>query len=111
MKNIENYIFGAIAVALVLGIVLPLYLMVRPYTAEKLASMKLNCESNGQMLYVDSRGVQAYCKEKPDEVKECIRLWVESVDEKYNNPDTVSNLHDTSYADVVKQCEETFGSR
>lgn len=45
-----------------------------------------------------------------DKVQRCIENYVDAIDEKYNNPDTVSNLREANYNEVVKTCQETFWS-
>lgn len=40
----------------------------------------------------------------------CVREYTNGLDEKYNNPDTVSNMQDEDYSSVVKTCNEIFGS-
>ena len=39
---------------------------------------------------------------------ECIREYTDWLDEKYNNPDNVSNLKEDDYSQVVKTCNEIF---
>lgn len=41
----------------------------------------------------------------------CIRGYTTWIDEKYNNPDTVSNLSEDNYSQVVKTCKEVFGNK
>ena len=41
-------------------------------------------------------------------VMECIREYTEVIDEKYNNPDHVTNLIEDDYSNVVKTCNEIF---
>lgn len=43
-----------------------------------------------------------------ENVKMCINKYIDAIDEKYNNPDTVSNLAEDDYSKVVKTCNETF---
>lgn len=45
------------------------------------------------------------------QIEKCIGKYVDSIDEKYNNPDTVSNLKDSSFSDAVKTCNEVFGNK
>lgn len=42
------------------------------------------------------------------QVMKCIREYTNWIDEKYNNPDTVSNLREDEYSNVVKACNEIF---
>ena len=49
-------------------------------------------------------------KEKTDKVFDCIKEYTNWLDEKYNNPDTVSDLREDNYSQVVKTCNETFGN-
>lgn len=46
-----------------------------------------------------------------DPVMVCIREYTTWIDEKYNNPDTVSNLSEDNYSQVVKTCKEVFGNK
>jgi len=39
---------------------------------------------------------------------ECIREYTNWLDEKYNNPDHVTNLREDDYSEVVKTCNEIF---
>lgn len=39
---------------------------------------------------------------------DCIREYTEWLDEKYNNPDNVSNLREDDYSQVVRTCNEIF---
>lgn len=84
------------------------YEMFRSYTDEEIREMRSNCASSGGSLQLSASGTSAWCVDKKDPVENCIKMWVDSVDEKYNNPDTVSDLRESEYQDVVKQCEETF---
>lgn len=47
-------------------------------------------------------------KQKETPVMECIREYTDWIDEKYNNLDTVTNLREDAYSNVVKVCNETF---
>lgn len=38
----------------------------------------------------------------------CIREYTRWLDEKYNNPDTVSDLREDEFSKVVKTCNEVF---
>lgn len=112
MKNI----FSAVAqVAVVLAVLFAFgwffYNLFSPYTAEEIAIKKERCAVGGQDLYVDANGLRADCVKKKDSVSDCLDRWVSAIDEKYNNPDTVSDLRDTEYDKVVRQCQETFGTK
>ena len=52
-----------------------------------------------------------YKETNEDKVMDCIREYTNSIDEKYNNPDTVSNLTEDNYSQVVKTCNEIFGNK
>ena len=45
---------------------------------------------------------------KEDKVMNCIKEYTNWIDEKYHNPDTVSNLREDDYSNVVKTCKEIF---
>ena len=48
---------------------------------------------------------------KEDKVQTCIDKYIDAIDEKYNNPDTVSDLREDDYSNVVRTCNEVFGTR
>jgi len=43
-----------------------------------------------------------------DKVMKCIKEYTNGLDEKYNNPDHVTNLREDEYSNVVKTCNEIF---
>jgi hypothetical protein len=45
----------------------------------------------------------------PDKVQNCIADYIKTIDEKYNNPDIVSDLREDDYSKVVRTCQEVFG--
>ncbi len=49
-----------------------------------------------------------FCRNKEDKVRNCIQQYIDSIDEKYNNPDTVSSLQEDNFSNVVKTCNEVF---
>lgn len=42
---------------------------------------------------------------------DCIRKYNESIENKYNNPDTVSDLREDNFSNAVKTCNEVFGKK
>ncbi len=44
-------------------------------------------------------------------VMDCIKEYTNWLDEKYNNPDTVTNLREDNYSNVVKTCNEIFWNK
>ena len=50
------------------------------------------------------------CVDNNKLINECIDKYIDWIDEKYNNPDTVSNLREDNYSQVVKTCNEIFGN-
>jgi len=67
------------------------------------------CEELWVSYWISTAG-NVHCKgNKQDKVMECIREYTNWIDEKYNNPDTVSNLREDRYSQVVKTCNEIFG--
>lgn len=80
-------------------------------TQQEIEDTKKICDINGERVYINDFG-SPICISKQSEfwVEDCIRKYVDSIDEKYNNPDTVSNLREDNYSQVVKTCNETFGS-
>ena len=45
---------------------------------------------------------------QPNPIMKCIREYTNWIDEKYNNPDTVTNLREDNYSNVVRTCNEIF---
>lgn len=71
-------------------------------------AMKPVCDAQNRETAVDS--TWAYCSSyKDNTVSACIDKYIESIDEKYNNPDTVSQLQDSNFSEAVKTCNEVFG--
>lgn len=48
---------------------------------------------------------------KEDKVMNCIKEYTRWLDEKYNNPDTVTDLREDDYSNVVKTCNEIFWNK
>jgi hypothetical protein len=49
------------------------------------------------------------CNTIPEnKVFDCIEEYTRWIQKKYNNPDTVNNLREESYAEVVKTCNDIF---
>ena len=44
-------------------------------------------------------------------VMDCIKEYTNWLDEKYNNPDHVTNLREDNYSNVVKTCNEIFWTK
>lgn len=114
MKELIASVSVAIGVILLFVLILSplaylIYEMERPYTEDERASMEENCRLSGKQLIINADGNMGYCEKS--KVETCIDTWVRSVDEKYDNPDTVSDLRETEYDNVVKQCQETFGDK
>ncbi len=66
------------------------------------------CDINWEVVNVASNW-RLWCNYKKDPVMDCVREYRNGLDEKYNNPDTVSNMQDEDYSSVVKACNEIFG--
>ena len=78
-------------------------------TKEEVVKQKEICDiSNMETI---SNGVSVYCSYRTDPVLLCIKEYTNWIDEKYNNPDTVSNLREDNYSQVVKICKEVFGNK
>lgn len=81
-------------------------------TDEEIAKQKRICDINGQVVHIwDSPSYNLWCQSKDNEVMECIRKYNTSIENKYNNPDTVSDLREDNYSNVVKTCNEVFGKK
>ena len=84
------------------------------------AKQKL-CDINWEIVRYDELFIDSlYCtsktkaKIKPkvrDKVMDCIREYTEGIDQKYNNPDHVTNLREDQYSNVVKTCNDIFGEK
>lgn len=77
-------------------------------TKDELKEYKKNCEDFGSQFRISRDWKDWVCETKPDKVMECIREYTYWLDEKYNNPDNVSNLKEDDYSQVVKTCNEIF---
>lgn len=96
---------------LILLLAIPLASCSAPTQQEQYEYRKI-CEVNGEQLYItNSPNFHMICKRKDDKVFDCIQKYIEAMDEKYNNPDIVSQLQEDNYSQVVKTCNETFGSK
>ena len=83
-------------------------------TPQEIDEWKKYCQSVWQnfRLHEDSIFWDVYyCDEKPNKVLECIQEYTKWLDEKYNNPDTVSDLVEENYSQVVKTCNEIFNNK
>ena len=77
---------------------------------KEMQDMKPLCEAQGKEVQFDAIGVwQVYCIE--NKVQVCINKYIASIRSKYDNPDTVSNLSDSSFSEAVKTCNEVFGKK
>lgn len=64
-----------------------------------------------QVKFDDTFWDRLYCWYKikeQDKVMDCMKEYTRWIDEKYNNPDTVTNLREDEYSNVVKTCNEIF---
>lgn len=77
-------------------------------TDSEIEEWKKFCELAGKDFYLFSEGHRYTCEQKEDKVQKCIDGYIDAIDEKYNNPDTVSDLREDDYSKVVKTCKETF---
>lgn len=81
-------------------------------TQEEILKEYKKCEAVWQQWrYEDDFWWTVWCdykKTNEDKIMSCIREYTDWIDEKYNNPDTVSNLREDNYSQVVKTCNEIF---
>jgi hypothetical protein len=79
-----------------------------PMTQEEKLKKIQECKDLWLWYYLNwHRGI--VCKSYvEDKVNNCIEEYTRWIDEKYNNPDTVSNLIEESYVEVVKTCNDVF---
>lgn len=73
-------------------------------------AMKPVCDAQNRQTFVNETTWEAYCSYS-DPVQYCIDKYVNSIDEKYNNPDTVSGLQDSNFSEAVRTCNEVFGNK
>lgn len=78
---------------------------------DEIEEWKKLCELAWKDFYLYPNGTNYSCEQKEDKVKKCINSYIDTIDEKYNNPDTVSDLREDDYSTVVKTCNETFWTR
>lgn len=79
-------------------------------TQEEIDTIKKRCEINWQDFRLNKNNIPycAYTKTGEEKVMVCIKEYTNWLDEKYNNPDTVSNLREDNYSNVVRTCNEIF---
>ena len=83
-----------------------------PPTDIEIEQHKKLCEISGKQLIIDAgSNYHMWCKEKDNPVMDCIKEYTNWLDEKYNNPDTVTDLREDNYSQVVKSCNEVFGNK
>lgn len=80
------------------------------YSAEEIAKQEYLCKIQWKQMYVDP--MTLYCDTKQDtELMKCIKEFTNGLYVKYDNPDTVSNLREDEFSNVVKACNEVFGEK
>lgn len=81
-------------------------------TPQEIEEWKKYCESAWQEFVLLEGPSDSYkCNHKQDKVMVCIKEYTNWLYEKYNNPDTVSNLKEENYSQAVKTCNEIFGNK
>jgi len=82
-----------------------------PPTQQEIDEQKKICDINWEELYINLATNEPTCLSKmyTTSVMECVKEYTNWLDEKYNNPDTVTNLKEDDYSKVVKTCNEVFG--
>lgn len=75
---------------------------------DNLNAMKPVCDAQDKQTLINEGTWEAYCSYN-NLVQDCIDKYIDSIDEKYNNPDTVSQLQDSNFSEAVKTCNEVFG--
>ena len=76
---------------------------------KKIQELKPVCEAVWKEVYIDYNwNINCTTKDTTTEVDRCIDKYIDSIDEKYNNPDIVSNLADSNFSEAVKTCNEVF---
>ena len=96
---------------LILLIILAALLVSCTQSSQDIQDIKTKCEVIWWQLVTNDFG-RVFCSsymESP--VQKCISKYVSTIDEKYNNPDTVSNLADSNFSEAVKTCNEVFGKK
>lgn len=92
-------------------ILIPLLLLIScGMTQEEMLNKKQECTDLGFTSYYNSAfWERIVCSYKiQDPVMKCIEEYTNWLDEKYNNPDIVTNLREDEYSNVVRTCNEIF---
>ncbi len=76
-------------------------------TDEEIEAQEKICEINWRAVYIYS-DYTFTCRHKETPIMDCIKEYTEWLDQKYNNPDHVTNLREDTYSEVVKTCNEVF---
>ncbi len=74
---------------------------------EKLKAIK-DCEELWLWYQLNYFQNNVFCENPKSDVMSCIQEYTRWIDEKYNNPDTVSNLREENYSKVVETCNNIF---
>ena len=78
-------------------------------TQVEIDAMDKICAVNWQSVHINTRRFnELYCRYDSNKVMDCIQEYTRWIDEKYNNPDTVSNLREDNFSNVVKTCNDIF---
>ena len=77
-------------------------------TDEEIAEYKRVCEMWWEKLKYSLNGYWEILTRCYNPVEDCIKEYTEGIDQKYNNPDTVTNLREDNYSEVVKTCNDIF---
>lgn len=79
-------------------------------TNSEIEAQKKLCKLNGKEIHIRN-DYDMGCRSKPTPVMDCIEEYTNWLDEKYNNPDHITNLREDNYSQVVKTCNEVFGEK
>lgn len=82
-----------------------------PPTDAEIETQQKICTLNNQDIWItEAPSYKMYCKKKINPVMDCIEEYTNGLDEKYNNPDTVSNLSEDNFSQVAYTCNNIFGN-
>ena len=97
---------------IIMILILVIWLTSCGMTQEEILKEYKKCEAIWQQWrYEEWFWWSVWCDNKEtneDKIMRCVREYTNWLDEKYNNPDTVTNLREDNYSNVVKTCNEIF---
>ncbi len=78
-------------------------------TQEEKLQIKKDCAGLWYKTFLDADNNASCSRGRiEDKVMKCIKEYTNWLDEKYNNPDIITNLREDDYSNVVKACSDVF---